>query len=489
MSFHRVVFVVGLLCALPAATQAPPSLDAPQPERIDARGLRAVISANGVSIDNVTARIEQGRVTLTGQVPSYAERERAEEAVSRIRGVTAVSNQLVVAAPRISDDALRASVERALKNDPATDEYQVTVMAQNGVARLSGRVDSFQEKILAQRIAGRVEGVRDVDNQLQIRPPVDRNDAALSADVQQRLRMDARLDDDRIKVGAAAGKVVLWGEVNSLFDKGAAIAHAFAAGARVVDSDGLHVEHSKRAQAPSTPKHFAVGPGGQVGNLKADVVGAAIKAALIADPRVKGHQIDVDVKDGTATLSGIVDNLPAKLAALDDARAIAGISETIDHINVAPRTVSDAVLKEAIGRAILRERGLQAGEVNVDVAKGRVTLRGRVDSYDERRRAIDAASAVAGVVAVDDSIEIERMAAAKKSDVQLAKDIHQQLVWSPYVDADDVSVSVADGVAVLTGDVDSWFEKEKAEEYALQAGAFRVDNKLRVAPGAPEKPR
>ena len=476
MRFPRMVFLIGLCGAGAALAQGtPPPATSPAQQRIDADELRDVIRANGVATDKLTPRVEQGRVTLTGEVPSYDDKLRAEEAVSRIRGVTAVKNELVVAGGAVPDETLQANVQRALKSDPATDEYQVTVAVNDGVARLSGSVDSFQEKLLAARIAGRVDGVRDVENEVTVREPARRDDAALTADVEQRLRYDNRLQDDRVKVGAAAGKVVLWGEVNSLFDKAAAVVHAYAAGARDVDAEGLSVERVEEDRSQTAS--------GQGTDLKSEAITKAIEVALSADPRVKGQNVVVVVNDGVATLTGTVDNLPAKQAALDNARAVIGVQRAVDRLQVKATKIGDATIKAAMTRSILDEPGLEEGEVTASVSKGRVTLRGRVDSVDERRRAVDAASAIAGVIALDERIEIERTAATKTDD-ELETSIERQIFWSPYVDANQVDVSVSDGVARLTGDVDSWFEKEQAEENAMQAGAFRVDNRLRVAPGA-----
>jgi osmotically-inducible protein OsmY len=52
--------------------------------------------------------------------------------------------------------------------------------------------------------------------------------------------------------------------------------------------------------------------------------------------------------------------------------------------------------------------------------------------------------------------------------------------WSPFVDADDVTIRVSDGVATLTGEVDSWSELRAATENAFEGGARWVRNDLEV---------
>lgn len=67
--------------------------------------------------------------------------------------------------------------------------------------------------------------------------------------------------------------------------------------------------------------------------------------------------------------------------------------------------------------------------------------------------------------------------------VTLRCDIEDELFWSPFVDADEVEVSVEDGVATLTGQVDSWTKRNVASGHALEGGALRVVNRLEVACG------
>jgi osmotically-inducible protein OsmY len=67
-----------------------------------------------------------------------------------------------------------------------------------------------------------------------------------------------------------------------------------------------------------------------------------------------------------------------------------------------------------------------------------------------------------------------------KSDWQIARDIQDELWWSPFVDSDEITVSVVGGTATLTGTVDSWSEYYDARENAFEGGAIRVINKLDV---------
>jgi osmotically-inducible protein OsmY len=58
--------------------------------------------------------------------------------------------------------------------------------------------------------------------------------------------------------------------------------------------------------------------------------------------------------------------------------------------------------------------------------------------------------------------------------------IENAMFWSPWVDLNDITVKVANGVATLTGTANSWFEFNKATENAYQGGASQVYNNITV---------
>ncbi|HVS63240.1 MAG TPA: BON domain-containing protein [Thermoanaerobaculia bacterium] len=68
-----------------------------------------------------------------------------------------------------------------------------------------------------------------------------------------------------------------------------------------------------------------------------------------------------------------------------------------------------------------------------------------------------------------------------RSDSEIERNIESQLFWSPFVDADEISVTVNDGVAKLSGTVGSWNEWRAARTNAFEGGAVWVDNDLGVS--------
>jgi HSP20 family molecular chaperone IbpA len=67
-----------------------------------------------------------------------------------------------------------------------------------------------------------------------------------------------------------------------------------------------------------------------------------------------------------------------------------------------------------------------------------------------------------------------------KSDKEISENVKDQLFWSPFVDEDQVNVSVLNGVVTLTGNVETLSERLAAEENAYEGGAKKVKNNLTV---------
>ena len=64
------------------------------------------------------------------------------------------------------------------------------------------------------------------------------------------------------------------------------------------------------------------------------VVTAKVKAALVADPVTKAHQINVETFKGTVQLSGFVENDAARSRALQLARDVDGVWRVKDAMEV-----------------------------------------------------------------------------------------------------------------------------------------------------------
>jgi osmotically-inducible protein OsmY len=236
-----------------------------------------------------------------------------------------------------------------------------------------------------------------------------------------------------------------------------------------------------------------------------DEIRAAVQDALMWDPRVNSFEVIVRVSGGRVTLRGTVDNLKAKRAAAEDAWNTTGVGLVRNHVRVRPEDeVTDEAVALGVRSALLWDPFVEKYEITVGVDDGVVELKGEVDTYFEKARADDVASRVKGVRSVDNELVVhddllvydpflgdpyiydfywydyEPEWTVRKADDFIEENIEDELWWSPFVDEDDVEVSVTRGIATLTGAVDSYSERRIATENALEGGAVMVHNRLRV---------
>jgi len=64
------------------------------------------------------------------------------------------------------------------------------------------------------------------------------------------------------------------------------------------------------------------------------VITAKVKTALIEDPMVKAHQVEVSTREGVVQLSGFVDNADAKRKAAELARNVSGVKDVRNDLTV-----------------------------------------------------------------------------------------------------------------------------------------------------------
>ena len=175
----------------------------------------------------VTAR--DGVITLTGHVERFAEKQAAQAAALRVRGVKGVAEEIEVKLPfelkRRDDEIARAALDRLVWNATLPkDSIQVSV--QDGWVTLTGEVAWRYEHEAAAQDVRRLWGVVGVSNKITLKPRV--NTYNLAGDISGALHR-AWFDPEGIKVTANGGHVTLTGHVKSWTERELADSTAWAA--------------------------------------------------------------------------------------------------------------------------------------------------------------------------------------------------------------------------------------------------------------------
>jgi osmotically-inducible protein OsmY len=453
----------------------------------------AAVPFNVIDVDTV-----HGIVTLSGRVDNLGAKMQAERLAEAIKGVRSVIDEITVVPSNLAADDIRRKVVAALLSDPATggDELAVTV-ADDGTVTLNGAVQSWAEHELAARVAAGVRGVTGIDNSIDVDFDAERADSAMEADIKERLRWDALVDDALIDVAVADSRAILSGTVGSAAERRRAESDAWVTGIRAVDAKNLDVERWARDPDLRTSKYV---------RKSDDDIRLAVETALSYDPRVASFDVHVDVTQGRVRLHGIVDNLKAKQAALRTAQNTVGVVDVSNYLRVRPSDgYSDATIDRSVRDALMRDALVDGGDIVVDVDGGVVKLYGAVDTVIEKGEAEELASRIAGVTDIENYLTVRNLdptvavpggrgwypygydylrADPFGRDIDIAANIAEEMFWSPYVDSHDVKVTVDDGVATLKGTVESRSERQAAVASAYDGGARRVRDEIEIAPTA-----
>ncbi len=146
----------------------PADKDKPTDPEIAREALAALKLELPITWDEIQPLVHEGRIVLEGTVEWNYQRERAESAVRRVRGVHEVRNSIRVQ-PRIVAEDIKQGIEAAFKRNAQVDSDHVTVSIRGPEVTLTGEVRSWAERDQAKQTAWSAPGVINVIDDMTIR--------------------------------------------------------------------------------------------------------------------------------------------------------------------------------------------------------------------------------------------------------------------------------------------------------------------------------
>jgi osmotically-inducible protein OsmY len=197
--------------------------------------LKADVSAEldwepSINASHVGVAVDNGVVTLTGHLDTFAEKFAVERAVQRVQGVRAIALELDVKLEpghKRSDSEIAAAAESALKWHSLVPEEKIQVKVEKGWVTLKGEVDWDYQRRSAEQAVHPLTGVVGVSNTITLKPRTTPTNVANR--IREALTRHAEREARHIEVIVNGSAVTLRGNVDSWAERAAAYGAAWSA--------------------------------------------------------------------------------------------------------------------------------------------------------------------------------------------------------------------------------------------------------------------
>jgi|SRR5579859_2257248 len=216
-----------------------------------------------------------------------------------------------------SDEQIQREVLEELKWDTRVQPNEIGVSVKDRVVTLTGWVDSYAKKWVAEQAAHRVRGVVAVANDIEVRLPSsdERTDSDIAAAVTRALEWDAFVPVEKVEVTVSKGWVTLKGEVDLEFQRRS----AERAVRRISGVRGVTNLITIRPLQPS-PRDLR----------------KQIEDALVRNAQTDAERVTVDVDGSKVVLKGTVRSWLERETAERVAWSAPGVTAVENHITIAP---------------------------------------------------------------------------------------------------------------------------------------------------------
>lgn len=179
----------------------------------------------------VAVRVEEGRVSLTGEIDSYPKKIAAEKAAMKVEGVIAINNLLkvVIPASMMRDDAeIEKAARDVIKWNSSIDETTISVKVRDGWVSIEGEVAWEYQRSRARTLVEGLTGVVGVTNLVEVVSTFG-SSSEVKEKIDAALRRNYYLNTNNISVEVNGSKALLTGKVHTLAEKKEAETAAWSA--------------------------------------------------------------------------------------------------------------------------------------------------------------------------------------------------------------------------------------------------------------------
>ncbi len=213
-----------------------------------------------------------------------------------------------------NDDEIKDDILAELDWDPRITSSQVGVTVKDGAVTLLGTVGTYSEKLAAERAAKRVQGVRAIAEEINVKYPGDTRvtDEEIAERIANMLEWNVSIPNNDIQAEVRNGYVTLSGEAEWNYQR--EIANTQVAGVKGV----VGVSNQIKVKSKVAPSDIE----------------KAIKRALHRNAEIEASHIDVDIDGGKVTLKGDVKAWYERKLIEDAAWAAPGVTHVVDNLRV-----------------------------------------------------------------------------------------------------------------------------------------------------------
>ncbi len=177
-----------------------------------------------VNAAHIGVSARNGVVTLSGTVNSLVEKVAAERAARRVRGVQAVAQEIAVDSGSTHRHMDAEIADRALKIlnwDLEVPDERIQVAVEHGIVTLTGTVMYQYQKQAVERDVGKLGGVTEVVNKIDIQPTANQviDPDTVHVKIQNALQRTVALEATHIAVAVQGSLVTLRGKVKTWWER------------------------------------------------------------------------------------------------------------------------------------------------------------------------------------------------------------------------------------------------------------------------------